>query len=99
MCGIVSSIIGAAIAAATSIGTSAYNNKQQKKAEKRQQAAQEKLLKQSKQQQQTVSETAKNAQVNEPVKKRTLSALRIPTNNSSPTVNTADTSVGLNIPM
>lgn len=93
------SIIGGAIAAITTVGTTVYSNNQSKKAEKRQQAAQEQLAKQAKQPSNTISNTAKTATINEPTQKRTLSSLRIPSNNTATTVNTTDNLTGLNIPM
>ena len=101
MCdGGLSAIIAAGIAAATSIGTTAYNNNQQKKAEARKREADKKALIMSKQQQQSVAETAGNVGINETKTKKNLSSLKIPVSKATQTVNTGvSMTTGLNIPM
>lgn len=92
--------LGAAvIGAATSIGTSVHSNNQQKKAEAKRLKAEEEMQRKQLQPKETMAKTAQTPSVNDNLKKRTLSSLKIPTKKSVTTVNTGDTSTGLNIPM
>lgn len=90
-------IIGA-IGALAGAGATIYSTHQQAKAADRQTRALQELNKPKVKTADTNSKTATTAKVNEPVQKRGLSSLRIPTNAAS-TVNMTDTSTGLNIPV
>lgn len=99
MCGVASSIIGALISAAVSVGTHVSSKNSQKKAEAKRLEAEKEMQRKQLQPKETMAKTAQTPSVNDNLKKRTLSSLKIPTKQSVATVNTGDTSTGLNIPM